>query len=233
MRVSCLQENLAKGLSIVGRAVSTRSTLPVLGNILIEAKDGELRLAATNLEIGINCWIGAKIEDEGAITVPARLLGGVCQQPAAGDDRDGAGRAHADAAPALRPLRSQHEGHRRRRLSHHSVTAGGSHEIEENDRIPRRHAHGTPPGRAAQDDRPGRLCRLGRREPAHPDRRRGHLLAGATHHGRDRRLPPQRAQRRPGRARGQGDDDRHRAVPQPVANWRASARTRTRNGPCR
>ncbi len=74
MRVSCLQENLAKGLAIVGRAVSTRSTLPVLGNILIEAKDGELRLAATNLEIGVNCWIGAKIEDEGAITVPARLL---------------------------------------------------------------------------------------------------------------------------------------------------------------
>ena len=74
MRVSCLQENLAKGLSIVGRAVATRSTLPVLGNILIEAKDNELRLAATNLEIGVSCWIGAKIEDEGAITVPARLL---------------------------------------------------------------------------------------------------------------------------------------------------------------
>lgn len=74
MRVSCLQENLAKGLSIVGRAVATRSTLPVLGNILIEAKDNELRLAATNLEIGVNCWIGAKVEDEGAVTVPARLL---------------------------------------------------------------------------------------------------------------------------------------------------------------
>jgi DNA polymerase III subunit beta len=74
VRVSCLQENLAKGLSIVGRAVATRSTLPVLGNILMEAKDGELRLAATNLEVGINCWIGAKIDDEGAVTVPARLL---------------------------------------------------------------------------------------------------------------------------------------------------------------
>ncbi|RIK52747.1 MAG: DNA polymerase III subunit beta [Chloroflexi bacterium] len=75
MRVSCLQENLAKGLSIVGRAVAARSTLPVLGNILLEAKNNELRLAATNLEIGVNCWIGAKVEDEGAITVPARLLG--------------------------------------------------------------------------------------------------------------------------------------------------------------
>ncbi|MEM7132501.1 MAG: DNA polymerase III subunit beta [Chloroflexota bacterium] len=74
MRVSCRQENLAKGLSIVGKAVSSRSALPVLGNILLEAKDNQLRLAATNFEISLNCWIGAIVEDEGAITVPARLL---------------------------------------------------------------------------------------------------------------------------------------------------------------
>ncbi|MCX6044792.1 MAG: DNA polymerase III subunit beta [Chloroflexi bacterium] len=74
MRVSCLQENLAKGLAIVSRAVAARTTMPVLGNILLEAKNNQLRLAATNREIGINCWIGAKVEDEGAITVPARLL---------------------------------------------------------------------------------------------------------------------------------------------------------------
>ncbi|MCB0157273.1 MAG: DNA polymerase III subunit beta [Caldilineaceae bacterium] len=74
VRVSCLQENLAKGLSIVGRAVSTRSTLPVLGNILLEARNNQLRLAATNFEISVSCWIGAKVDEEGAITVPARLL---------------------------------------------------------------------------------------------------------------------------------------------------------------
>ena len=74
MRVSCFQENLAKGLSIVGRAISTRSTLPILGNILLEARDNGLRLSATNLEIGVNCWIDAKVDDEGAVTVPARLL---------------------------------------------------------------------------------------------------------------------------------------------------------------
>ncbi|MCX6039646.1 MAG: hypothetical protein NTV69_00705 [Caldilinea sp.] len=74
MRVSCLQENLAKGLAIVGRAVSARSTMPVLANILLEASDNQLRLAATNLEIGVTCWIGAKVEDVGSITVPARLL---------------------------------------------------------------------------------------------------------------------------------------------------------------
>lgn len=74
MRVSVHQESLAKALSIAGRAVSSRTTMPVLSNILLEAKNGQLRLAATNREIGINCWIAAKVGDEGAITVPARLL---------------------------------------------------------------------------------------------------------------------------------------------------------------
>lgn len=74
MKISCLQENLARGLATVGRAVATRSTLPVLSNILLESDEGRLRLAATNLEIGINCWVGARIEEEGRTTVPARLL---------------------------------------------------------------------------------------------------------------------------------------------------------------
>lgn len=74
MKVSCLQENLAKGLSTVGRAVSTRSTLPVLGNVLLATDNGRLKLSATNLEIVITCWIGAKVEEEGSITVPARTF---------------------------------------------------------------------------------------------------------------------------------------------------------------
>lgn len=67
-------EDLQRGISSVGRAVSHRSTLPVLANILIEAKGGLVKFAATNLEIGIVCWVPADIEEEGAITVPARLL---------------------------------------------------------------------------------------------------------------------------------------------------------------
>jgi len=74
MKVSCLQENLAKGLSIVGRAVATRSTLPVLSNVLLATDQSRLKLSATNLEMGVNCWIGAKVEEEGTTTVPARLL---------------------------------------------------------------------------------------------------------------------------------------------------------------
>ncbi len=74
MKISCLQENLAKGLSIVGRAVASRSTLPVLSNVMLATDNGRLKLSATNLELGINCWVGAKVEAEGATTVPARLL---------------------------------------------------------------------------------------------------------------------------------------------------------------
>jgi len=74
MKVIVLQENLAHGLSIVSRAVSPRTTLPVLANILVATDEGRLRLSATNLELGITCWIGAKIEEEGSTTVPARTF---------------------------------------------------------------------------------------------------------------------------------------------------------------
>ncbi len=74
MRLFVMQENLAKGLAIVGRAVSSRSTLPVLSNILLSTDEDRLKLAATNLEVGVNCWLGAQVEDDGAITLPARLL---------------------------------------------------------------------------------------------------------------------------------------------------------------
>ncbi len=74
MKATVLQENLAHGLSIVSRAVSSRSTLPVLANILIATDEGRLRLSATNLELGITCWIAARIEQEGSTTVPARTF---------------------------------------------------------------------------------------------------------------------------------------------------------------
>ncbi|MBI4297238.1 MAG: DNA polymerase III subunit beta [Chloroflexi bacterium] len=74
MKISCLQENLNKGLGTVGRAVATRTTLPITQNILLQTDQGRLKLSATNLEIAITCWIGANIEEEGAITVPSRLL---------------------------------------------------------------------------------------------------------------------------------------------------------------
>ncbi len=74
MKVTVLQENLSRGLSTVSRAVSPRSTLPVLSNILVATDEGRLRLSATNLELGITSWIGAKIDEEGSTTVPARTF---------------------------------------------------------------------------------------------------------------------------------------------------------------
>jgi DNA polymerase-3 subunit beta len=74
MKVTILQQHLSQGLSMVSRAVSPRSTLPVLGNVLVATDEGRLRLSATNLELGITAWISAQIEEEGAITVPARTF---------------------------------------------------------------------------------------------------------------------------------------------------------------
>jgi DNA polymerase-3 subunit beta len=74
MKLSCLQENLNKGLGIVGRALAARTTLPITNNVLLSADESGLMLAATNLEMVISHRIGAKVEEEGAITVPARLL---------------------------------------------------------------------------------------------------------------------------------------------------------------
>lgn len=74
MKLSLMQENLARSLQVVSRAVSSRATLPVLANVLLRTEDAGLKLTATNLEIGITSWVPGRIDAEGAITVPARLL---------------------------------------------------------------------------------------------------------------------------------------------------------------
>ena len=65
MNISVMQENLARGLGVVSRAVSSRATLPVLANVLLKTEDAGLKLTATNLEIGINCWVPGKVERGG------------------------------------------------------------------------------------------------------------------------------------------------------------------------
>ena len=72
MKLLCLQENLTRGLSIVGRAVPSRTTMPILGNVLLATDHGQLKLAATNMELSIVHWMGARVETEGALSVPAR-----------------------------------------------------------------------------------------------------------------------------------------------------------------
>ena len=74
MNVSVMQENLARGLGIVGRAVSSRATLPVLANVLLKTENAGLKLTATNLEIGINCWVPGKVEEEGVVPLVVELV---------------------------------------------------------------------------------------------------------------------------------------------------------------
>lgn len=74
MKLEILQENLIKGLSVVGRAVTSKPQIPILANILLATEEGRLKITATNLEIGITTWVGAKVLKEGAFTVPARTF---------------------------------------------------------------------------------------------------------------------------------------------------------------
>jgi DNA polymerase-3 subunit beta len=74
MKLECLQENLAEGLTVVGRVVPAKSTLPVLSNVLLTTRDGELQLTANNLELSVAHRVPAVIAREGDITLPARLL---------------------------------------------------------------------------------------------------------------------------------------------------------------
>lgn len=74
MKVIVKREDLAQGLRTAARAISSRTTLPVLSNVLIATDESRLRISATDLELAITVWIDAKVQDEGATTVPARLF---------------------------------------------------------------------------------------------------------------------------------------------------------------
>lgn len=74
MKLSCTQENLRTALSILERIAGKQSSLPILSNILLETEKGQLHLSATNLEIGVITSIGAKIEEDGRVTIPAKLF---------------------------------------------------------------------------------------------------------------------------------------------------------------
>lgn len=74
MKISVSQPNLAQALSVVSHAVSSRSTLTILENILITTEQDRICLSGTNLELGLRYWIPAQIDEPGSITVPAKLF---------------------------------------------------------------------------------------------------------------------------------------------------------------
>ncbi|QQS21008.1 MAG: DNA polymerase III subunit beta [Candidatus Moraniibacteriota bacterium] len=74
MKLVCTQENLKRAIGYAERVTGRQSSLPILGNFLLETESGRLKLSATNLEIGVVARVGAKVEREGSLTVPAKIL---------------------------------------------------------------------------------------------------------------------------------------------------------------
>jgi DNA polymerase-3 subunit beta len=74
MRITCSKAELARALSLVGRAVSTRATVQVLGGVLIRVGDGQVELAATDMELSLRLPVDCQVEGEGAVVAPGRLL---------------------------------------------------------------------------------------------------------------------------------------------------------------
>jgi DNA polymerase III subunit beta len=74
LKITARQEHLSHALRVAGRAVAARSPLPITTNVLLVTDDGRLRLSATNLDIAISTWIDAAVAEDGAITLPSRLL---------------------------------------------------------------------------------------------------------------------------------------------------------------
>jgi len=74
LKLACSRDELLRGLGIVSRGVSTRTTVQILSGILLHAAEGKLELAATDMEVSLRTAVGAKVETEGSVVVPGRLL---------------------------------------------------------------------------------------------------------------------------------------------------------------
>src|SRR5579864_3860176 len=74
MHLKCSQNHLLRGVQTVGRAISPRASMPILGNILLETTKDGVKVAATDLELGIESYVAAKVKEGGAVTLPARIL---------------------------------------------------------------------------------------------------------------------------------------------------------------
>ena len=222
MKLSVMQENLARGLSVVSRAVSSRSTLPVLANVLLKTEDAGLKLTATNLEIGITYWVPGKIETDGATTVPAKLLTDLVNSLPAGDKVDLEVTAGDTLHVQGRPLPDAHQGHRRRGVPGHPDRRRATDDADRPER---------PPTGARRDG----LRRRQRRGAADPDRRPGPVRGRPADARRRRQLPDRREDHADPRS-GPGDERGH---PGPGAQrarrgprrHRRPGRRRPRRGP--
>src|SRR2546428_12191651 len=74
LKITCTKDELVQGLSLVSRAVSSRTAIQILSGILIEARGDELRLAATDMELSLRASVPARVEGDGAVVLPGRAL---------------------------------------------------------------------------------------------------------------------------------------------------------------
>jgi len=79
MKIICSQENLLEGINIVQKAVSTKTTLPILEGILLEADD-KLKMTGNDLEIGIECYVDADVKRKGSIVLNAKMFGDIVRR---------------------------------------------------------------------------------------------------------------------------------------------------------
>jgi DNA polymerase III subunit beta len=74
LRITCAKDELAQALGVVSRALSTRTSVQILSGILLEARAGELRLAATDMELSLRASLAAQIEGDGSIVLPGKTF---------------------------------------------------------------------------------------------------------------------------------------------------------------
>jgi DNA polymerase-3 subunit beta len=85
MKFNVAKDKLLDGLQTVQNIVSTRTTLPILSNVLIRAEDGVLRFTTNDLDVGMSCTVEAKVEKGGGTTLPARRLASIVKELPAAD----------------------------------------------------------------------------------------------------------------------------------------------------
>ena len=80
MKFKINRDHFSSGLQLVSSVVGSRKTMPILQNVLIEAKKGLIYLTTTNLDLGIKCSLRAKVEEEGSVTLPVKDLGRIVRE---------------------------------------------------------------------------------------------------------------------------------------------------------
>src|SRR5689334_15475890 len=79
LRINVSKDELVSALGVVSRAVSTRTSVQILSGILLEAQGGELRLAATDMELSLRAIVSAQLEGDGAIVLPGKTLADIAR----------------------------------------------------------------------------------------------------------------------------------------------------------